>query len=71
MVVFRFSSPGQLNAWLDSDVRRGLLEEGRAFLEERAARAETAGAEGVGPEGVRTDAVGQDAVRPDGLAGGG
>ncbi|MEU9832458.1 hypothetical protein AB0D67_13085 [Streptosporangium sp. NPDC048047] len=61
MVVFRFSSPGQLNAWLDSDVRRGLLEEGRAFLEERAARAETAG----------PDAVGPDAVRPDGLAGGG
>ncbi|MFB9708663.1 MULTISPECIES: antibiotic biosynthesis monooxygenase [Streptosporangium] len=38
MVVFRFSSPDQLNAWLNSDVRRGLLEEGRAFLEERAAR---------------------------------
>ncbi|MEU7829583.1 antibiotic biosynthesis monooxygenase [Nonomuraea sp. NPDC049129] len=43
VVVFRFSSIGQLTAWLDSEVRRKLLDEVRPMLEEPASQEVLAG----------------------------
>ncbi|MBA2813021.1 antibiotic biosynthesis monooxygenase [Streptomyces sp. KM273126] len=62
VVVFRFSHLDQLTAWLDSDTRRELLEQGRALFEEPPTQEVLAG--GTPVHDAVTAVISHD-VRPD------